>query len=85
MESGVAGFNLTNWYGLFAPAGTPKEIVDKLNREIRKILATPEFKDRLAKMGSASVHGSAEDFRQFIAEEVPRWADIVKKSNARID
>ena len=54
MESGLAGFNLTNWYGLFAPAGTPKEIVDKMNGEMRKILTTQEFKDRLAKMGSAS-------------------------------
>jgi tripartite-type tricarboxylate transporter receptor subunit TctC len=85
MESGLAGFNLTNWYGLFAPAGTPKQVVDRLNGEIRKILSSAEFKDRIAKMGSASVHGSAEDFRQFIAEEVPRWAEIVKKSNARVD
>ena len=59
--------------------------MDRLNGEVRKILSTAEFKDRLAKMGSAAVHGSAEDFKQFIAEEVPRWADIVKKSNARID
>jgi len=85
MESGLAGFNLTNWYGLFAPAGTPKDIVDRLNGEVRKILSSAEFKDRLAKMGSASVHGSPEDFRQFITAEVPRWADIVKKSNARVD
>ena len=85
MESGLAGFNLTNWYGLFAPAGTPKAIVDKMNGEIHKILTTQEFKDRLAKMGSAAVHGPADEFKQFIAEEVPRWADIVKKANARVD
>jgi tripartite-type tricarboxylate transporter receptor subunit TctC len=85
MESGLTGFNLTNWYGLFAPAGAPKEIVEKLNGEVRKILSSAEFKDRLAKMGSASVYGSSEDFRQFITAEVPRWADIVKKSNARVD
>ena len=85
MESGLAGFNLTNWYGLFAPAGTSKDIVDRLNGELRKILSSAEFKDRLAKMGSASVHGSAEDFRQFIKAEGPRWSDIVKKSNARVD
>ncbi len=85
MEAGLAGFNLTNWYGLFAPAGTPKEIVDRMNREIRKILATAEFKDRITKMGSASVDAPAEEFRQFIAAEVPRWAEIVKKSNAKLD
>jgi tripartite-type tricarboxylate transporter receptor subunit TctC len=85
MESGLAGFNLTNWYGLFAPAGTPNDIVDRLNGEVRKILSSAEFKERLAKMGSGSVHGSAEDFRLFITAEVPRWAEIVKKSNARVD
>lgn len=85
MESGLAGFNLTNWYGLFAPGGTPKEIVDKLNAELRKILAIPEIKERLAKMGSAPVHGSPEEFASFIKAEVPRWAEIVKKSNARVD
>ena len=85
MEAGLAGFNLTNWYGLFAPAGTPKEVVDRMNREIRKILATPEFKDRITKMGSASVDAPADEFRQFIAAEVPRWAEIVKKSNAKLD
>jgi tripartite-type tricarboxylate transporter receptor subunit TctC len=85
IESGLAGFNLTNWYGLFAPANTPKDIVERLNSELRKILSGAEFKERLVKMGSASVHGSAEEFRQFILAEVPRWADIVKKSNARVD
>jgi tripartite-type tricarboxylate transporter receptor subunit TctC len=85
MESGLSGFNLTNWYGLFAPANTPREIVEKLNSELRKILSSPEFKDRLTKMGSGSVHASTDDFRQFIAAEVPRWAEIVKKSNAHVD
>jgi tripartite-type tricarboxylate transporter receptor subunit TctC len=85
MESGVADFDLTNWYGLFAPAGTPKEIVDKLNQEVRKVIASPDVSERLAKMGSAMVPGTADEFAQFIKAEVPRWAAVVKKSNAKVD
>ena len=85
MESGVADFDLTNWYGLFAPAGTPKEIIDKLNHELRKVIASPEVSERLAKMGSAMVPGTADEFAQFIKAEVPRWTAVVKKSNAKVD
>jgi tripartite-type tricarboxylate transporter receptor subunit TctC len=85
IESGLPGFEVTNWYGVFAPTGTPKEIVEKLNGELRKILSAPDIRERLAKMGSAAVHGSPEDFARFIQAEVPRWADVVKKSNARVD
>jgi tripartite-type tricarboxylate transporter receptor subunit TctC len=59
--------------------------VEKLNVELRKILSAPDIRERLAKMGSAAVHGSPEDFARFIRAEVPRWADVVKKSNARVD
>jgi tripartite-type tricarboxylate transporter receptor subunit TctC len=85
MESGVADFDLTNWYGMFAPAGTPKEIIDRLNAEMRKAVASPELKERLAKMGSALVPGTADEFAQFIKAEAPRAAAIVKKSGAKVD
>jgi tripartite-type tricarboxylate transporter receptor subunit TctC len=85
IESGLSGFEVTNWYGVFAPAGTPKEVVGRLNVELRKILSAPDIRERLEKMGSAAVHGSPEEFARFIQAEVPRWADVVKKSNARID
>jgi tripartite-type tricarboxylate transporter receptor subunit TctC len=85
MESGVPDFDLTNWYGVFAPAGTPKEIVDKLNAELRKAVATPELKERLTKMGSAVVPGTADEFAAFVRAEVPRAAAVVKKSGAKVD
>lgn len=85
MEAGVADFDLTNWYGVFAPAGTPRDIVDKLNLEMRKAIASPEVSERLAKMGSALVPGTADEFAQFIKAEVPRWTAVVKKSKARVD
>lgn len=85
IESGLPGFEVTNWYGVFAPTGTPREIVNKLNAELRKILSAPDIRERLTKMGSAAVHGSPEEFARFIEAEVPRWAEVVKKSNARVD
>jgi tripartite-type tricarboxylate transporter receptor subunit TctC len=85
MESGAKDFDVTNWYGLFAPAGTPREIVERLNAEVRKAMDTPELKDRLAKMGSAVVPGTADEFAQFVRAEVPRAAELVRKSGAKVD
>jgi tripartite-type tricarboxylate transporter receptor subunit TctC len=85
MESGATDFDLTNWYGVFAPAGTPKEVVDRLNVEMRRILASPEVSERLAKMGSSLVPGTADEFAQFIRAEGPRWAAVVKRSGAKVD
>ncbi len=85
MESGAKDFDVTNWYGLFAPAGTPREIVERLNAEVRKAMETPELKERLAKMGSAVVPGTADEFAQFVRAEVPRAAELVKKSGAKVD
>jgi tripartite-type tricarboxylate transporter receptor subunit TctC len=85
IEAGLPGFEITNWYGVFAPAGTPAPVLDRLNSELRKILSDPDIRERLAKMGSAVVHGSRGEFSTFIQVEGPRWADLVKKSGARID
>ncbi len=85
IESGLPQFEVTSWYGLFAPTGTPKEVVEKLNREINKILSTPEMKDRLTKMGSALDNASADDFSKFIRLEIPRWSEAVRKSNVTVE
>ena len=85
MESGIADFDLTNWYGLFAPAGTPKEIVERISAEARKAVASAELRERLNKMGSALVPGSPDEFAAFIKAEVPRAAAVVKKSGAKVD
>ncbi|NJD87134.1 MAG: tripartite tricarboxylate transporter substrate binding protein [Betaproteobacteria bacterium] len=85
MESGAKDFDVTNWYGLFAPAGTPREVVERINAEVRKIMEAPEVKERLAKMGSAVVPGTADEFARFVKAEVPRAAELVKKSGAKVD
>ena len=84
-ESGIPGYEVKNWYGIFAPRGTPKEIVSKLNAEIVKILNMPDVKESLAVQGAEPVSGTPEQFAAYINEETEKWAKIVKYSGARLD
>lgn len=82
---GFTDFEITNWYGVFVPKGTPKELVARLNTDIREALASPQVASKLAEMGSSKVDGTPEQFSQFIAKEIPRWEMLVKKSRAKVD
>jgi len=84
-ESGVPGFDASSWFGVLAPAGTPHEVVAKLNAEIAKWLATPEAKEKLASQGAIAFGGSPEDFARHIATESTKWAKVVKESGAKVD
>lgn len=84
-ESGLPGFELSVWYGLLAPAATPKEIVDLLNSEVAKILAMPDVKNRFTALGADIETGSPEQFKQFISEDIVKWANVIKASGARVD
>ena len=84
-EEGLKGFDATSWFGLLAPAGTPKDIVAKLNAASVKALATPEMRERLAAQGADPVGNSPEQFAAFIKSEIDKWAKIVKASGARVD
>ncbi|MDP2295052.1 MAG: tripartite tricarboxylate transporter substrate binding protein [Pseudolabrys sp.] len=81
-EQGIKGVYTSTFYGVMAPAGTPKEIVDRLNKEIVAILATPEMKARLAKLAAAPGTESPEDFKKFVIGEIDRYGEIVKLSGA---
>jgi tripartite-type tricarboxylate transporter receptor subunit TctC len=70
------------FYGVMAPANTPKEIVDRLNKEINAILQTPEVRSRLTKLAADPGTGSPEDFGKFVAGELARYGEIVKLSGA---
>ena len=74
----MPGFEAIQWFGLLAPAGTPKEIVDKLNAETKKVLALPAVKERLALEGAEVVGGSAEEFAALIKAEMVKWGAVAK-------
>jgi tripartite-type tricarboxylate transporter receptor subunit TctC len=81
----VRGFGATPWYGLFAPAGTPKAIITQLNAEIAKALESKDAQDRLAGVGCEPFKSTPEQFATLVREDLPRWARIVKESGATVD
>jgi len=84
-ESGLTGYELENWYGVLAPAGTPREIVNKLNGEIVKILQTQDVKERLNSQGFEIRTSTPEQFAAYLKSEIVKWAKIVKDSGAKVD
>ncbi|HLA01927.1 MAG TPA: tripartite tricarboxylate transporter substrate binding protein [Aestuariivirga sp.] len=84
-EAGLPGFEVTSWYGMFAPAGLPTDILKKLNQDIAAVLAAPDLVKRLASLGADPAPLSPEDFRTFVHDEIAKWAKVVKESGARVD
>jgi tripartite-type tricarboxylate transporter receptor subunit TctC len=84
-EAGLPGFDISTWFGLMAPAGTPKDVVARWNRDLVKILESPDMKQKLALQGAESTPMTPEAFAAFIASEVPKYAKIIKASGATID
>ncbi len=85
-ESGLPGFDLTTWFGVFVPAGTPRETVAKLNAEIVKSLESKALAERLAAMGAAPPENNTpETFAAFVRAEAAKYAQVVKSSGARVD
>jgi tripartite-type tricarboxylate transporter receptor subunit TctC len=79
-EAGVKGFDANGWYGIVAPAGTPREIVLRLNAEIRRALDTAELRARLDAEGAIPAAGTPEAFAAFIASEIARWGEVVARA-----
>ena len=84
-ESGLAGYEVGSWQGVFAPAGTPPEIVKRLNAEIVKIIRMPDVNEKLTALGAEPVGNTPEEFGALVRAEVGKWADVVKKSGAKVD
>jgi tripartite-type tricarboxylate transporter receptor subunit TctC len=80
-EAGVPGYDATIWIGVMAPAGTPKEIVELLNREINKILARPDIKESWQRQGANTMMMKPEEFGRYIEAEIERWAKLIKANN----
>ena len=85
IESGLKGFEVVGFYGFLAPAGLPKDVSAKLSDAFRQVLATPEVRSRMVAQGADPAFLGAEDFGRFLAAELPRWAQAVKQSGARMD
>jgi tripartite-type tricarboxylate transporter receptor subunit TctC len=81
----LAGFDVTTWFGVFAPAGTPSPVVARLNEELRKALLTTEMRERLAKMGAEPAPTSPAEFAAFIRTELAKYEKVVKFSGAKVD
>jgi tripartite-type tricarboxylate transporter receptor subunit TctC len=84
-EAGFPDMRVSVWWGVMGPAGMPKDVVAKLNREIGAALSSPEMKDRLQTLSAQPIGGTTEQFAAFFADETSRWARVVKSSGAKAD
>ena len=85
-EAGVPKMYASAWYGIVAPAGTPADVVQRLNKEVNAVTATPEVKQRMEAMGALVPAGQTpEEFSAFIQSEIARYAEIVKISGAKME
>ena len=84
-ESGLPGFDVTSWYGIFGPAALPKDMVAKLNADVAAILTAPDLKTRLDALGAEPGSMSVDAFNKYVRDEVTKWAKVVKDSGATVD
>jgi len=84
VEQGVPDFVSGTWAGIIAPAGTPKEIVDRVAAETKKALADPEVKKKLADQGIVAIGNTPDEFRTFVADEIARWAKVIKDADIKM-
>ncbi len=84
-ESGVRGFESGTWYAMLAPAGTPRDIVTRLNREVTRIVQLADIRDKLAAQGAEPLTGTPEQTGEFVRSEIARWGKVVKAAGIRLD
>jgi tripartite-type tricarboxylate transporter receptor subunit TctC len=84
-ESGLAGFDVSSWVGIFAPAKTPAPVIEKLNRELEAALKTPFVRERYATLGIEPVGNTPAQFGEQVRADLARWAEVVKAANVKVD
>ena len=83
-EGGLPGFTYNLWVGMFAPAGTPAEIVDRINADVNRVVQTPEVKERMAALGAEAMVMTPAEFRKFMREELDENAKVVKAAGIKV-
>jgi tripartite-type tricarboxylate transporter receptor subunit TctC len=84
-ESGLPGFDINTWFGVFAPAGTPRDVVERLHGEFTRALAAPDVREKMVNLGAEPVGNRPEEFAAYIRGEADKYARVVKASGARVD
>jgi tripartite-type tricarboxylate transporter receptor subunit TctC len=80
-EAGVKGFDAVAWFGLFAPAGTPEDVVAKISQETQRILSLPDIRDKLLGLGAQPAGNSPDEFARFVQTEIAKWSCVIKSAN----
>ena len=84
-ESGVPGFEVTSWFGLLAPAGTPRAIINEVHERVVRVLRTPDVRDRVKEVGADAVGNSPAEFGSYIAREMDKWRRVVVKAGIKAE
>jgi len=84
-EAGVPGFDISTWFGLLAPAGTPPDVIARWNSDVTRILGAADMRERLAGQGAVAAPDTPQEFARFIRAELAKYARIVKASGAKVD
>jgi tripartite-type tricarboxylate transporter receptor subunit TctC len=84
-ESGLPGFDISTWFGIFVPAGTPRPVVDRLHDEFAKALAAPDVREKMLNLGAEPVGNTPEEFAAYVKAEAAKYAKLVKASGAKVD
>ena len=85
IETGIANFEVVGFYGFLAPAGTPKDVVNKLSEAFKAVMNQADIRSRMVSQGADPAFLGADDFAKFLTAEMPRWAAVVQKSGAKLD
>ena len=81
----LAGYEVSAWFGIFAPAGVPQPVAKRLNAEFVKVMQQPDLKQRLASLGADPLTSTPEEFSTYLRSEIDKWAKVVKASGMKVD
>ena len=84
-EGGLAEASVSTWYGVLAPAGTPREIIDRLHAEITKTMKNPEIAERFSSQGAEPITTTPDEFARTIRDDVTKWAKVIKATGLKLD